>query len=238
MYRFQPGWKMSLFALIMLPTVISLGFWQLSRGAEKRSMEMDYLNQLTALPVTIDRMEAAKRFQRVRFHGQFGDEIFLVDNQVHEGRTGYWIVQVFDTTSGMRLLVNRGFIAAPRRRDELPSVSVPMGRIELVGTLWPFTGLIPVLDDDAWPAGWPKRVQRLDVARMAATVEAQALEIRLEPGQPGVETAAPFAKVLSDAKHMGYAATWFGLALVLTAGYVAFGFKNATGFSKMNRHHT
>jgi cytochrome oxidase assembly protein ShyY1 len=231
---------MSVFTLVMLPAVVSLGFWQLSRGAEKRAMEMDYLTRLTDLPAAVDQLDAAERFQRIRFLGQFSDEIFLVDNQVHQGRTGYWIVQVFDTINGLRLLVNRGFIAAPQRREELPETITPSGTIELVGTLWPFTGLIPVLDDDPWPEGWPKRVQRLDVERMAAAVGARAAEVRLEPGQPGVETAAPFAKVLSDAKHLGYAATWFGLALVLTAGYVAFGIRNATGMKneKNNQNHT
>ena len=137
----------------------------------------------------------------------------------------FWLLQGFADASGRRLIVNRGFLAATARRDKLPAFSVPAGTVTLVGVVWPFTGLIPVLDDDVWPESWPKRVQRLDVARMAQTLGAEAFEVRLEPGQPGVGQAAPFAKVLSDATHMGYAATWFGLALALTVGYLAFGFK-------------
>ena len=227
MKRFQPGWKMTLFTVVLLPTVVSLGFWQLSRGAQKRAMETDYLTQLTALPVAAAAIDGSVRFQRVRLKGRFGAEIFLIDNQILQGRTGYWIVQVFDDSSGSRFLTNRGFVAAPQLRAELPKLMTPTGTVELVGTVWPFTGLIPVLDDDEWPAGWPKRVQRMDVQRMAATVAAAPFEVRLEPGQLGVENAAPFATVLSDAKHLGYAATWFGLAVALVAGFTIFGFKNA-----------
>ena len=227
MLRFRPGWKMTLFTLVLLPTVVSLGFWQLSRGAQKRAMETDYLSQLTALPAAPVELDGSVRFQRVRLQGRFGAEIFLLDNQIFRGRTGYWIVQVFDDDSGSRFLTNRGFVPAPQLRDELPELVTPPGTVELVGTVWPYTGLIPVLDDDEWLAGWPKRVQRMDVQRMASTVTAAPFEIRLEPGQPGVEHAAPFATVLSDAKHLGYAATWFGLAVALLAGFTVFGFKNA-----------
>lgn len=190
-------------------------------------MEMDYLGQLTALPRSAAELDEPIRFQRIKLKGRFGDAVFLVDNQIHQGRTGYWIVQVFDDQSGTRYLVNRGFIQAPQLRSELPRIEVPPGEVELIGTVWPFTGLIPVLDDDTWPDTWPKRVQRLDIVRMAASVDAMAHEIRLEPGQPGVQQAAPFAAVLSDAKHQGYAATWFGLAVALLTGFVIFGYKNA-----------
>ena len=98
-------------------------------------------------------------------------------------------------------------------------------QVEVIGAVWPFTGLVPLLDDDAWQGGWPKRVQRLDVERMAVAIEGSAVEIRLEPGQPGVVVAAPFAAVLSDAMHRGYAVTWFGLALALVGCYVFFGLK-------------
>ncbi len=219
---------MTTFVAVMLPLVLSLGSWQVERGAEKRGLEMDYLERVTMLPVRPNpATESLQRFQRVRLQGNFATEVFLVDNQVSGGKTGYWIVQCFDdSASGRRYLVNRGYIQAPPVRSEMPVLSAPEGPLEVVGAIWPFTGLIPVLDDDAWPEGWPKRVQRLDVARMAAQVGAEPFEVRLEPGQPGVQVAAPFAQVLSDAKHRGYAATWFGLAIALVAGYLVFGFKN------------
>ncbi len=217
---------MTIFVAVFLPLVLSLGWWQVQRGAEKRGMETDYLDRLTALPVRPDSAKQdLERFERVRLQGNFGEAVFLVDNQVHHGKPGYWVVQSFEDKRSGRFLVNRGFVPAPALREDLPVVTAPAGEVEVIGAIWPFTGLIPVLDEDIWQVSWPKRVQRLDVARMADEVNAVPLEVRLEPGQPGVTVAAPFAQVLSDDKHRGYAATWFGLAIALVVLYITLGLK-------------
>ena len=57
----------------------------------------------------------------------------------------------------------------------------PPGHVTVVGTVWPDTGLPPLVGADVWDAGWPKRVQRLGVQRMAELTGAAPLEIRLEP---------------------------------------------------------
>jgi len=217
---------MTVVVMVLLPGVIALGLWQLDRGAQKRVLETAYLNKLTALPLPVAEAPLDEAFQRVVLHGEFIEQIFLVDNQVVEGVIGYWVVQGFVDKAGTKYLVNRGFVPASTSRSELPDVSAPAGMVKVIGVVWPFTGLIPVLDEDAWQPGWPKRVQRLDVARMANKTGAKAVELRLEPGQPGVTIAAPFATVLSDAQHKGYAATWFGLAVALVLSYAIFGFKS------------
>lgn len=218
---FSRSIRMNLFTALFVPLTIALGLWQLDRGAEKRAMEEAYLGKLTELPVAPTVKNLNTPFQRIRLSGLYAEEAFLVDNQIVDGRTGYWVVQRF-VSEGENYLLNRGFIAAPASRQELPVVTQPDSRVELVGVVWPFTGLVPVYDDDSWSQGWPKRVQRMDIARMADVASAHAVELRLERGQPGVLQAAPFAQVLSDAKHLGYAATWFGLCVALVALYIFF----------------
>lgn len=222
---FSPGWQMTLFTALMLPCVIALGLWQLDRGAGKRALEQAYLEQLTRLPVDEDAHQPGVNFQRLRLRGKYDNQrYFLLDNQVLDGQVGYWIIHLFNATSGRTYLVNRGFLAGSAARDVLPRPVTPAGELAVIGVNWPFTGLIPVYDDDAWADGWPKRVQRLDIARMAELSAAVGVQIRLEPGQPGVAHSAPFAAVLSDAKHRGYAATWFGLAAALVVLYLVYGF--------------
>ena len=218
----KPLLRMTVLVAVTLPALIALGWWQLERGELKRTLEMAYMEQLTQLPVRASSIGALQSFSRVRLIGRYAQEIYLVDNQVHDGVVGYWVVQAFDEDGGHRYLVNRGFVPGMPRRDELPDITTPNGVVDVVGMRWPDLGLVPVLEADSWQAGWPKRVQRLDVERLASTVGARDAEIRLEPGQAGVLVAAPFAAVLSDAKHLGYAATWFGLALVVFVGYVVF----------------
>ena len=220
---------MTVFVAAMLPGVVSLGIWQVERGAEKRALESAYLDRLTALPVVPSETAVSEPFTRIRLQGEFRPEIYLLDNQVREGRVGYWLIQAFAATDGRRYLVNRGFVQAPPERSALPELSSPVGDRVVVGAVWPFLGLLPEFDEGAWTEGWPKRVQRMEITRMAKVADAVAVEIRLEPGQPGVAQAAPFASVLSDLKHRGYASTWFGLALVLSVGYVIFGIRGARG---------
>ncbi|WP_277302707.1 SURF1 family cytochrome oxidase biogenesis protein, partial [Pseudomonas viridiflava] len=42
MKRFAPGLWPTLIVLLLLPVLISLGFWQLERGEQKRSMLSQY----------------------------------------------------------------------------------------------------------------------------------------------------------------------------------------------------
>lgn len=226
---FQPGIKMSVFVLLFLPLLISLGFWQVDRGAQKRELQMQFIQQTTQLPRTLQPGAPTEAFQRVKLNGVYTDRYFLIDNQVRAGQVGYWVVQVFEQADGSEFLVNRGFVAAPDARELLPQLEYPVQTVDLVGLIWPFTGLLPLLDEDPWPHTWPKRVQRMDLQRMASVTAAPPLEIRLESGQPGVASAAPMSPLLSDEKHLGYAATWFGLAIVLTIGYLVFGFKQGRG---------
>ncbi|MEQ8484293.1 MAG: SURF1 family protein [Pseudomonadales bacterium] len=225
MRRFAPGWKMTLFALLMLPITIALGFWQLARAAEKQALEDSFYDRFGMLPVPAPADPAGIDFLRVRLEGRYlPGRDYLVDNRIERGRPGYWVVSVFGTLDGRRWLVNRGWLAGAPQRDQLPEVPGADGAQTLVGVVWPDTGLPPLLAPDPWPAGWPRRVQRLDVARMAADDERVVpVEIRLEPDQPGVLEAAPTQIDFAPARHQGYAVQWFGLALVLCVGYAVFG---------------
>ena len=216
---------MTLFVAAMLPVLVSLGLWQLDRGAEKRTMESDYLAKLTELPREPGLEARFADFQRLRLKGSFTDEVFLVDNQIHDGRVGYWVMQGFETLDRRKFVLNRGFLGASQDRAVLPFVPTPQQELVVIGMVWPFTGLVPVLDDDAWGQGWPKRVQRADIKRMAEFIGAADVEIRLEAGA-GTLVPAPFAARLSDDIHRGYAATWFGLAIALVILYIIYGFKS------------
>ena len=223
MTKFDPGWRMTAFLVVMLPTLLSLGAWQLERGDQERALENQYLAKLTELPVQPSPQSLSQPFQALRLFGRYHPEIFLLDNQVSNGIVGFWVYQVFLDQSLGKLLINRGFVAS-LGRDVLPIVETPDTEITMVATVWPQLGLIPAWGEQQWSATWPKVIQRANVDRMAQMVSAWSVELRLEPGQPSVLKPAPFASRLSDDKHRGYAATWFGLAAVLVLGYCYLGF--------------
>lgn len=223
--RFRPGWRMSLFTLLLLPLVLCLGVWQLDRADEKRQFEETYLERIGALAKPPGDRVAA--FERIRLTGEYeAAHYFLLDNQTHNGAVGFTVISSFRADDGRRWLINRGFVPGDRARRSRPEVVSPEGPITLVGLAWPELGMLPVFGEDAWTSGWPKLVQRLEVARMAALLEnAQPQEIRLEAGQPGVFVPPPLELNMPATKHTGYAVQWFGLGVALGIGFLVFGFR-------------
>lgn len=219
---------MTAFAALLVPLLVTLGVWQLGRADEKRHQQELVFTRLGMLPITAPGSLDDMQFRRLRLSGGFEtDRYFLLDNQVYRGTPGYWVIASFLADDGRRWLINRGWVEAPRRREQLPEVAAPRGQLVLVGIVWPDLGLLPLLVEDVWPNTWPKRVQRMNAARMAHTLDdAAAAEIRLEAGQPGALQPAALQTGAGPDRHLGYAAQWFGLALVMIVGYMMFGLKS------------
>jgi surfeit locus 1 family protein len=227
--RFQPGGRMVLLVLLVLPVLLWLGTWQLERAEEKRRYESAYLELQGMLPVVPPVDSAGIAFSRVKLIGHYdSSRQVLLDNQVSSGRVGYWVITRFQAEDGRSWLVNRGWVAAPGRREQLPDVRVSEQPGELVAVIWPDTGLVPLLKQELWPAGWPKRVQRLDIHTLGPLLGSEAVEMRAEAGQPGVLEAAPLLIPVTHEKHTGYAVQWFLLAGVLLVGFVLYGISMST----------
>ncbi len=240
--------RLTLFVACFLPLLLWLGIWQLDRAAYKEQLQERYLDRVGALPTNPSADQLAQAaldpaglaFLRVGLRGNFmTGRHFLVDNQVLAGQVGYWVITPFSDVQQRIWLVNRGWIAASSQRQELPPVPDVLGEVKIVGLIWPFTGLVPLFGDQlsepvsnteatAQQSPWPKRVQRLDLVGLAEMLKADTStsvlthEVRLEPGSKGALGAVPQVLVGAGDVHRGYAATWFGLAMVLTCGYVIF----------------
>jgi cytochrome oxidase assembly protein ShyY1 len=224
---FRADWKMSLFVLIMLPSVIALGVWQLQRANYKQGLQDTYFDQQGGLAMPLADLSQRVGFSRVRVTGRYLGEQYLLDNKVREGRQGYWLFSPFVTHVGAKIMVNRGWLPAPRlRTDELYLLATPAGEVSISGLLWPDTGTTPLFGHPAIEAIRPLlyRMQRLDWPELQARQpELQATELRLEPGEAGVLAAAPQVFDFGVARHVGYAIQWFGLAVALSIGFVVYG---------------
>ena len=220
---------MTLFVVLMLPLVLGLGFWQLERASYKQALMDAYLDNLGALPVTLT--DDPNPFTRVRVRGNYLPIQLLLDNQIDAGTPGYWVYAPF-TADGITWLVNRGWVAGPRLRTDLPAVpELPQGEVTIVALAWPDTGMLPLFGEEPMQrinAG-VVRMQRLDIAALEALLELplRAQELRLEAGQPGVLKAAPQVIGFGVARHQGYAFQWFGLALALITLYYFYGRKHS-----------
>ena len=143
---------------VMVPLVCMLGFWQLDRGAEKRRYQEVLFARMAAPAVAPPDAGQLEPFVRIRLEGEFEEQrYFLVDNQIADGKVGYWVVHSFSAADGRRWLVNRGWFPAGLRRESLPAVPAPSGPVVTVGVAWPETGLVPLLAAGRRPDGAPFR---------------------------------------------------------------------------------
>lgn len=225
----KKDWRMTLFVVVMLPLVLGLAVWQLQRADYKQALMDSYFDKLGGLPQTLvaDSPTPAE-FTRVRLRGNYEQAHLLLDNQLSNGRPGYWVYSPF-TLEGVTWLVNRGWIAAPASRDQLPEVpAVPKGEIQLVALVWPDTGSLPLFGEEPHEQLGAEiwRLQRLDFSALPAGLESVVggqlmnAELRLEDAQPGVLQAVPQTMAFGVARHHGYAFQWFGLGIALIVGYI------------------
>ena len=107
-YSFRPRlWGFAL-AVAGCAAGIALGNWQAGRDAEKRL--------------------AAATQKQLSLRGEFLERYtVLLDNKVNRGRPGYHVVQPLRLADGRHVLVNRGWIAAPSHREQLPHIRTPSG---------------------------------------------------------------------------------------------------------------
>ncbi len=225
MARFRPGLRMTILVALSIPLTVSLGFWQIDRAAQKRAIEVARLASYGALPIDEHQLLRAAAFARARLDGRYdGARQFLVDNYTRRGVPGYAVVTVFETIGGQRLLVNRGWAAAPVAREQLPEAPAPERRIQITGVLW--NPSKATTDTSAWDSGWPKRVQHFDGERMSgAAGGAIPIELRLEEGQPGSLMPIIVGEEMSSSRHTGYALQWFAMTAALVAAFIVLGLR-------------
>ncbi len=173
-YRFRPPRVATITMLVIVVVTVSLGNWQTRRVGEKMALQLRLERMAAAPAVTIPGtpLPSADWAQRhVLTRGEFVDSgLVLVDNRVRDGVPGYHVVMPLRIEGGqMHVLVNRGWVAAGLRRDQLPHIRTPSGpqTVEGIAVIPPSNPyeLSPAAVADA--ASGPVR-QHVIIARVAA----------------------------------------------------------------------
>ena len=136
--RFRPHWWAFLLALAACGATFALGNWQTRRAAEKRDLSARFEQASRALPVPVPGHSSPPEtlvFKRLTATGEFVPQYtVLLDNKIYKGRPGYFVVTPLHLSGGgLHVLVNRGWIAAGARRDDLPAVKTPAGQVTVEG---------------------------------------------------------------------------------------------------------
>ena len=207
--------------LTLLPVLLMLGFWQLSRYEQKLSLERAYEARHTLEPLTFSELRCQQDplYMPLTVSGRFDpNRYFLLDNQVFRGEAGYELYMPFLTDDGHWLLVNRGWIPAGQRQ-QLPDVITDSAHLVLTGFAYKPLGKPFMLAEDAWLEGWPKRIQAYNQGKIAKALEQSVPDFYLVLGSEQAEQFRPMVVNLKSDRHMGYAVQWFAMALVMLLLY-------------------
>jgi len=204
-YSFRPrAWTLALAAL-GCAAFIALGNWQTRRAEEKRAL--------------------AARLESVSVAGTFlAQHTVLLDNKLHAGKIGYEVVTPLQPAApGRSILVNRGWIEAPRTRERLPEVRTPPGEVRIGG--WKAERLPHALE--AGPGAAGKVRQNLDLQAFARET-GLALEpfFLLQRAGPDDGLARDWPRPDAGVQtHESYALQWYSLAALAAVLGLVFSFR-------------
>lgn len=227
---FRPGLVPTLVVLALLPLLIGLGVWQLSRAEEKRQLLAGYEARRSAEPIAITELERLPdpAYVRVRLQGSFDDQhSLLLDSRIRAGKPGVELLQPFyDQASGLWLLVNRGWLPWPDRRTP-PQFDTPHQPLALDAWVYVPPGAAFELKH-VESAEWPQLINQVEPRALWQKLGRGGLpfELRIEPGFAAYEADWPVV-AMGPEKHLGYAVQWFAMAAALCALFTYFGFRQA-----------
>lgn len=220
-------WMLTIAALLACAATVSLGFWQLSRAAQKIALhesmtQGDAGNRITSSALESASDTTALNFQPAALDGEWltGRTIFL-DNRQMQDRVGFYVVTPLRLPSGKVILVYRGWVARNfLDRTALPSLPLPGGTVSVQGRIAPAPGK---LYEPGTPAQSTIR-QNLDIAQFSVETNLSLLPVVLMQSGDSADGLLREWPVINTGveKHYGYAAQWFAIAALIAALYLWF----------------
>jgi cytochrome oxidase assembly protein ShyY1 len=136
---------LTLVALLLIPSMIGLGVWQLHRHDQRQALNRVIEASLAAKPVPAESLTSVggavahhDLYRRVTAQGHFdtAHELVVRRRTNADGQVGYHVLTPFVLTDGSMLLVNRGWVATPDSQTAFPQIPAPArGEITVTGRL-------------------------------------------------------------------------------------------------------
>jgi len=204
------------FALVLglagVAILLALGVWQVRRLAWKEAVIGAIEAKIAAAPVALGDPGALDpgrdRYRAVSIEGRStGEERLVLSGQKGIG-PGYEVIAAFETVSGARILLDRGFVGEAARDAPRPAVS-----LRVTGNLhWPDEADRYTPPPDQRTGLWFAR----DVAGLAASLGTVPVMVVAREVAGDAQGIAPVpvgtGTIAND--HLEYAVTWFSLAAV------------------------
>ncbi|MEC7257615.1 MAG: SURF1 family protein [Pseudomonadota bacterium] len=197
------------FGLTGFAVLIGLGIWQMQRLDWKRGVLAEIEAKIAAPEVGLPDAPDAEtdKYLAVQVTGTIlPGELHVLVSRKNIG-AGFRIIAPFETDSGRRILLDRGFVPASQAKD-----TRSLGAVTVDGNLhWPDETDKYTPEPDIAANTWFAR----DVPKMAAALETEPvlLVARTDTGPAPMPVGTE--GIPND--HLQYAITWFSLALIWAA---------------------
>ena len=239
MYRFllSRQWViLTLVALLLIPTMVELGFWQLHRHEQRVARNELISHSLAAPAVPMAELTSVDhgpdpddRYRTVTARGHYdpAHEMVVRNRPNGDGTNGYHVVTPLIQDDGTAVLVNRGWVAPGADPTAVPEVPAPpSGEVRVTGRLREDEtgGNTGIRDRSGLPEGMVMLINSEQAAEeLGRPVLRGHLELTETFPAPGADEAQP--ELLPEPDHTGigvhfaYAIQWWLFAAGVPVGW-------------------
>ncbi|MEV6166318.1 SURF1 family protein [Streptomyces sp. NPDC052052] len=236
MYRFlwTRQWLiLALICLVLIPTMVELGFWQLHRHEHKVAQNALISRNLEAKPVPVASLTSpghvvpqSDYWRTVTATGTYdtAHEVVVRRRTSTDDRIGVHVLTPLDLKGGGTVLVNRGWVPAAASQRDFPDVpAAPRGEVTVTGRLKgdETTSASGIKDISGLP---DRQVMLINSAQEAKRLSRPVLGGYIEQTAPEPAGDSPELIAGPDAgsigPHMAYAVQWWLFAAGVPVGYV------------------
>jgi surfeit locus 1 family protein len=215
-------WPIVLATLAGMAILIGLGIWQIQRLQWKEGLIAEFAAKAQAEPIDLAAAEARiasgenPEFIKVTFRASYRHDSWKKMLSTYEGGQGWSIITPAVTTDGYAVIVDRGRLPGQR----LENFDTPPGEQQLTGVIRTYSLGRSFFDPDNDPKAnlwyWWDVPDMLSTSSLPQGLKPFPFVIQLLPGTVASEfPRPPEPKSHLTNNHLGYAITWFGLALAL-----------------------
>ena len=236
-YVFAPKVVPTIGAIVLVPLLASLGFWQLDRADQKREIDNGVKQAQQSKPLNLNSVIEVSKTNNTRFDkeiyrsasmtGSYDTEHqYLLDNRTHKGIAGFHVLTPFLFNPKEGVLINRGWISYNGTRENIPDISVSKDELKVAGVIKKQGRAIVLKHDDLkqdnlsldnTSNSYPKLVQEIQLSAFESDLNLRLLPIVIELDSTDktgfVREWQPYYGSID--KHNAYALQWFVMSAIL-----------------------